>query len=84
MSRSELQALAHLAPRITVATAQACDGAPAGHRRGLDCLQRTDGGRGESRFVRFAPSKRQLLKHDRDASPIAIATSVIRTLAVFV
>ena len=48
------------------------------------CLQRTDGGRGESRFVPLAPSKRQLLKHDRYASPIAIAASVILTLAVFV
>jgi hypothetical protein len=38
-------------------------GAPAGHRRGLDCLERTDG-RGESRFVPLAPSKRRLLKHD--------------------
>ena len=54
------------------------------YRRGLDCLRRTDDGRSESRFVPLAPSKRQLLKRDRFASPIAIATSVIRTLAVLV
>ena len=45
VSRPDAEALAYLALRITFATAQACEGAPAGPRRGLDCCsQRTAGG----------------------------------------
>jgi hypothetical protein len=73
--------LAHLAPRITVATHRhATERRPGTAEVWIAC----SGGRGESRFVPLAPSKRELLKHDRYASPIAIATSVILTLAVFV
>jgi HTH-like domain len=49
--RPDAHVLAHLALGITFATAQACEGAPAGPRRGLDFLQPTHGGRGEGRVV---------------------------------
>ena len=42
--RPDAHVLAYLALRITFATARACEGAPAGLRRGLDCLQPTTAG----------------------------------------
>jgi hypothetical protein len=50
----EAQVLAYLALRITFADARACEGAPAGLRRGLEysgLLQWMHGGHGEGRFV---------------------------------
>jgi hypothetical protein len=68
--RPDTHVLAYLALRITFANARACEGAPAGLRRGLDCSQRTHGGRGEGRFVPLEPGKRQPLTRVR---PLRIA-----------
>ena len=63
--RPDAYVLPYLALRITFTTEQACEGAPAGPRRGLDCLQQTHGGRGEGRFVPLDPGKRQPLTRVR-------------------
>jgi hypothetical protein len=79
--RLDADVLAYLALRITFATAQACEGAPAGPRRGLDCLLPTHGGCGEGRFVPLDPGKRQPLTRVRPLRvPIAIGTSVASRL----
>jgi hypothetical protein len=42
--RPDTHVLAYVALRITFANARACEGAPTGLRRGLDCLQPTTAG----------------------------------------